>query len=288
MIAGAAALLWLRHERRPRMAVAIGAAAVIAIAAFALAALALGVPARLLSPLHWGRLATVVGNAFAQVGNADYPYTGSATWPRLVIMLGLPLMLTLAGVLAFWPSRASAETRWLGYRRLAALGLIIAAYGIAATLSPPDDKLLSGLILFALISAWLWLPRLPRRGVPPAAVALAVAGLLALPLSNGLDGARPLLNYRDWTTSQKTQTDFFDWNQTYGPIDWPRTTRTMMIVHSNSGPHYWRATVLDRFDGFRWLSPSRAAGRRSSCRRRSSPGTSRFSIRTGSTGSPST
>ena len=43
----------------------------------------------------------------------------------------------------------------------------------------------------------------------------------------------------------------FDWNHSYGPLDWPQEGTTLLEVRSVE-PHYWKASVLDRFDGFTW------------------------------------
>ena len=48
-----------------------------------------------------------------------------------------------------------------------------------------------------------------------------------------------------------THAERFDWNHRYGPINWPRSGRTLLMVKS-AEPHYWKAETLDYFDGLRW------------------------------------
>jgi transglutaminase-like putative cysteine protease len=51
----------------------------------------------------------------------------------------------------------------------------------------------------------------------------------------------------------------FDWNHSYGPLDWPREGTTLLNVEADR-PHYWKAETLDRFDGLRWVR-SESVGR---------------------------
>ena len=74
--------------------------------------------------------------------------------------------------------------------RTVALGVLLATYGIAATLDNPGAEALWGIVLLVLSVAWLWIARLePRRRGPAVAIALA-AGVLALPLTARLNAPR--------------------------------------------------------------------------------------------------
>ena len=44
----------------------------------------------------------------------------------------------------------------------------------------------------------------------------------------------------------------FDWNHSYGPLDWPREGTTLLNVESDR-PLYWKAETLETFDGLRWV-----------------------------------
>jgi len=174
---------------------------------------------------------------------------------RQTILLGLPPLLGLAAALAFWPTRrGGARPRTL------ALLVLVATYGIAVTVSPPGAPLLSGLALLLLVAAWLWLPsRDPRDALVGGALVLA-AGALALPLAARFDGDEAWLDYRDWQWAWYAAGggESFNWDQSYGPIDWPRTGKALLEVRSDA-PHYWRTAVLDQFDGIRWLRSEQGA-----------------------------
>jgi transglutaminase-like putative cysteine protease len=222
-----------------------------ALAALAAAALILGVPARLLLPGHWDELGSAVASGLDLAAGSDYPYpAGGDDWARLTIMLGLALTVGAAATIAFWPSAAASRAR-----AIAGLGILVGAYGTAATLSPPAAPLLEGLGLFALVAAWLWLPLIARPNAAMALGLLAVAGLAALPLCSGATDREPLLDYEHWDLSGSGGgSEFFTWNHSYGPLGWPRRGQRLLVVHS-AEPHYWRTAVLDRFDGVRWLEP---------------------------------
>jgi transglutaminase-like putative cysteine protease len=253
LIAAAALLGWL--ETRATRPVAWGASLAVALTATAAACIAMGLPVRLLVPAGWGELGDRLGTSLGAISGLNYPYRGGAEWSRLVILLGLSVGLGLATALAFWPSRRGARAL-----RTTALILVVAMYAVGATVSAPGAPLIHGLVLLLLAAAWIWLPGLGRREATASAALVLAAGALALPLAGALDGNRPWLDYRSWTWSSPAvgTGESFAWNHSYGPLNWTRTGESMFKVQSEA-PHYWRAAVLDRFDGYRWLQ-STASG----------------------------
>jgi protein-glutamine gamma-glutamyltransferase len=235
-------------------AMAWALAGTAALGATAVGLVAIGVPAELLAPEGWDRLGDQVGRGFAGLdGSVEYPYRGGNDWSRLVLLAGLPLALGLAAALAFWPSvRAGRGARTPG------LVVLIAIYAIGATAVAPGEPLLWGLLLFALVAAWLWLPRLGGRDAISAAVLVAVAGAVAVAAAGRLDAERPWIDYRDWRLSGEGGISF-GWAHDYGPLDWPRTGAAVLRVESDE-PQYWRTSVLDEFDGTRWLRPGSTLG----------------------------
>jgi transglutaminase-like putative cysteine protease len=217
-------------------------AAVVAAAALGAGVLALGLSPGLLMPGGWSELGDGIGQGLNGLADADYPYSGQNPWVRRAILLALPLALALAAVLAFWPGR----------RRHAggALVLLLCTYGVAVTVNPPAAPLLWGVVLLALVAAWLWLPAIERRALP-AAAALAAAAVIGFGAGAALDGEEPWIDWTSWSWPGEEPHVDFRWNHTYGPIDWPREGTGLLRAESEE-PHYWRTIALEHFDGFRW------------------------------------
>jgi transglutaminase-like putative cysteine protease len=208
---------------------------------------AAGLPLRLLGWRNWGELGENVDRGLAGVPSVNWPYSGNEEWVGLTILLLAPLVCAVAAALAFWPAgRAS------GALRAGALVLLVALYGVAVTEHDFGAGLVRGLALFLLIAAWIWLPRVRRTDAVLAACAVLAVGGLALPVAARADGEDALVDYRSWQLFGADEGATFNWNHTYGPIDWQRDGSTLLIVKSKQA-HYWKAETLDRFDGFRWL-----------------------------------
>jgi transglutaminase-like putative cysteine protease len=242
---GGAALALLGRAQLPRSVVHI-AAALIALVILALSLMAAGLPGRFLLPAHWSEFFDGLDRGLAGVQGVDWPYAGPEAWIRLSVLLGAPAFLTIAAVLAFWPAR-----RGRGALRFAGLATLLLLYGTAVAEHDPGQPAFRGLVLLALVGAWLWLPRLPRGEAVVAGAVVASVGILSLPMVAALDADRAWWDYRawDWFGSGKVIT--FDWNHSYGPLDWSRAGATVLYVKSDH-PHYWKAETLDGFDGLRW------------------------------------
>jgi transglutaminase-like putative cysteine protease len=250
--AGAAALALLGRLSLPRPAVH-GLAALVALAVLCLGLMAAGLPARLLAPGHWNELFDGLDRGLAGVQGVDWPYDGPDEWIRLTILLGIPFLVGLAAVIGFWPARRAAPVL-----RALALVVLLVLYGTAVTEHDPEAPLLRGLGLLLLVAGWLWLPRMPPREAGAGVAAVVAVGVLSLPLAAALDGDRPWWDYRAWTLFGGGKAITFDWSHQYGPLDWPREGTTLLNVRSDR-PHYWKADVLDGFDGFRWVRTRMAA-----------------------------
>ena len=234
---------------RPRAAGALIAAAavLVGLATIALGLGAAGLPLRLLGPENWAELVDGLDRGLAGVQSVDWPYDGPEEWIRLTVLLGAPLLLGLAAVVAFFPVRR-------GRQALHALGLalLLLTYGTAVTEHDPGEPLMRGLVLLLLVAAWLWLPRLRMREAAAAAAAVMAVGLLSLPVAAALDGDQAWWNYRAWNWFGSGKAITFDWTHEYGPLDWPREGTTLLNIRSDR-PHYWKAETLDAFDGLRWF-----------------------------------
>jgi protein-glutamine gamma-glutamyltransferase len=248
---GGAALGLLRQAPLPRPAVHALAAG-IGLAMLALGLMAAGLPGRLVLPAHWGELADGLDRGLAGMQEVDWPYDGPDTWIRRSILLGVPALLTVAALLAFWPARRGA---WA--LRFGGLVTLLVLYGTPVTENDPGAPALRGLALLLLVGAWLWLPRMPRREAGIGAAVVASVGILSLPVAAALDGDRAWWDYGAWSLFGKGEAIRFNWNHEYGPLEWSRAGTTVLNVKSDR-PHYWKAEALDSFDGLRWVRSAAA------------------------------
>jgi hypothetical protein len=238
--AALAAIGRLPQARTTRWALA-GAAAALTIA---VGFVVVGLPARLLLPIHWGELWSNVERSLNGLTDVPIPYAGADSWTRLVILLAAPLSVGAAAFAAFWPRRRRAAGR------ICALALLIGLYLTAVAWATPDRQLAGGALLVLLVCAWLFLPSIERGRGGAAAFAVAAAALVAIPAAALIDPGRALIDYRHWNLLS-AQGLSFRWDQSYGPLDWPQKGTLMMEIASEK-PHYWKATNLDTFDGVRW------------------------------------
>ena len=232
------------------------------VAASALAAFAaVGLPPGLLAPGGWSELAAGLGVGFDGLVNVEWPYAGGDPWVRLTVLLAIPLVAILAATLAFWPQAPGVGgPEAVAVRQAAALGVLLSLLAVAAAERPLPAALERGALLLVLLAAWLFPPGLPRlrfKMALAAGASLLVAGLVSLPLALALEPDRPWIDYRSWELwGGGSPPGSFDWDHSYGPIDWPRTGETMLEVRSRR-PQYWRVEALDRFDGYTWSSSGR-------------------------------
>jgi transglutaminase-like putative cysteine protease len=245
-VGGAAVLGLLGRTPLPRAAVQ-ALALLAALVMLVLGLMAAGLPGRLVLPAHWGELFDGLDRGLAGVEGVEWPYSGPERWIRLTVLLGAPALLTIGATLAFWPAR-----RWTAVLRVGGLVALLLLYGAAVAEHDPGAPALRGLVLLLLVGAWLWLPRLPRREAMVAAAVVVAVGTLSLPVAVALDADRAWWDYRAWNLFGGGKVVTFDWNHSYGPLNWSRAGATVLNVKSDR-PHYWKAETLDEFDGFRWL-----------------------------------
>jgi transglutaminase-like putative cysteine protease len=221
----------------------LAAAALVAATIAALAAI--GLPTSTLGPGGWDRLGAGIDRGLAGLGgDVDFPYAGGERWSRLILLAGLVCLLALAAALTFWPRRVSGSGA-----RIGGLATLIAIYAAAAAIRPGPEPLLAGLGLLLLVAAWLWLPGLGRRAAVITATVVVALGAVALPIAAALE-ARPWVDYRDWELAAASEPSSFYWDHSYAPLR-PRDGTPLLGVRS-AERHYWRAAVLDSFNGYSW------------------------------------
>ena len=217
--------------------------ALIVLAAAFTVMLAAGAPAAALLPWHLGAL------------DGRWPYDGGLVQARVTVMLALPATILPAAVISFWPA-AHARSR----ANATGLGLLLILYTTGTVNQSHAGWQVQGALLLVLLCAWGWAWRPRPLELPPALACALAAAIAAILLAGALASGRPLLDYRSWnpfgTVYRPTS---FDWNQTYRPLQWPKSGETMVEVASPT-PHLWRATTLDRFDGVRFERSHAAAG----------------------------
>jgi transglutaminase-like putative cysteine protease len=254
-VAGGASLLavieWAGFEGWRRS----GLAAAVLVAATVAALAAIGLPTSTLMPGGWDRLGAGIDRGLAGLGgDVDFPYAGDEGWSALILLAGLVCLLALASALTFWPRRASGSGP-----RIGGLATLIAIYAAAAAIRPGSEPLLAGLALLLLAAAWLWLPGLDPKAAVIITAVVAALGALALPVAGALQ-APPWVDYRQWELAAPSDPRSFIWDHSYGPLA-PRDGTPLLEVRS-ADRRYWRASVLDQFDGYVWRRSRTDVGQR--------------------------
>jgi protein-glutamine gamma-glutamyltransferase len=224
------------------------ATAVVAVlAAFAIA----GVPLAWVLHVRIAVTASAIGEGLSALPRAIVPYAGVNQWVRMVITLGAAVLLLDGALLLAFAPRALSQARRAG----AALPLIALA-AVPETLIRPQLPYVSGLLLFALLAAFVWGERLDRDHLAIAGTLCGAAAVVAMIVAPALEQHKPWLNYEQLATKlAATHLDTFNWSQTYGPLHWPRGGHTVLEVQATR-PEYWKAENLDVFNGSAWVAGS--------------------------------
>jgi hypothetical protein len=203
-------------------------------------------------PSHWGLLTRELKLGANQLDGL-WPYAGNSPQARLAIASCIAAAVLPAAALAFWPAGTHASAP-----RLAALALLLLLYVTAASNEPRTEWPLQGLVLLLALYLWAWSSRARRAVDARAAAWMIVGAVVCVSGSVALASGRPLISYRSWNPfGEPAPPTAFDWNQSYGPLQWPSSGQTMVLVAA-SAPHLWRATELDSFDGLRFLNSGHA------------------------------
>jgi transglutaminase-like putative cysteine protease len=228
------------------------AARVLAVLAMFVTLLALvGMPAHHLLPWHWGSLVSGVRHGVDGLEGWLWPYRGGVRWARVAVLLPLVPGLTLASAAYFWPG---PRRLW---RELAAMALLLALLMCGLVNQHEPAWRVQGFALVLAMCAWLWLAWLPGGRAGRALAWVLGASLGALLLAPVLRSAEPWIDYRAWDPVPSVIS--FDWDQTYGPITWSRSTATVLTVTEHR-PALLKLIALDRFDGVAFVRSSAPPG----------------------------
>jgi transglutaminase-like putative cysteine protease len=133
--------------------------------------------------------------------------------------------------------------------------LFLVAAGWPATLLTGGNEVGRGVVILAL--ALILLAGMTERPTRLALIAVGLVALGALVLSSSAAVAKPaFLDWQHWdfyTGSQKAVSVRYIWDARYDGVRFPKKKTTVLTIRAPHEQLYWRATVLDRFDGTRWL-----------------------------------
>jgi protein-glutamine gamma-glutamyltransferase len=235
--------------RVPPWLVGVPIAVLAVLVAFPLA----GVPLAWTVHFRVAVTADGIGQGLSALPGVLVPYSGINHWIRTVNLLGAAILLLDAGLLLAFAPPALGDMRRAG----AALPLIALAV-VPAALVRPSVPYLHGVLLFGLLAFFMWGERVPagRRG--SVVLACVATGALAMILAPALEQGSPWLNYQALTRDlTPAHVDSFDWTQSYGPLNWPRTGNVVMAVTPSPAAwrgEYWKAEDLNTFDGVGWVA----------------------------------
>ena len=205
-----------------------------------------GIPVSWIYRARVAAIASGIGEGLSALPGVLVPYLGINPWVRILTALGAGLLLLGAALTIC--SRSPSELR----RAAAALQLAALAVVPAIVIHPQQLPYLQGLVLFALVAAFMWGERVVSRRSGAALALIAAAAVLAMLVAPALARHQPWFNYQSLTGSlSPAHVETFDWTQRYGPYDWPRGGRTVLTVKARRGD-YWKAENLDVFDGLSW------------------------------------
>jgi transglutaminase-like putative cysteine protease len=124
--------------------------------------------------------------------------------------------------------------------------------GWPATLLAGGNEIGRGLVILALVL----LAGITGRPNRTALVAAAAVLVGALALSSSAAVAKgAFLDWQHWdfyTRPQKPVSVRYVWDARYNGVSFPKKQTTVLMIRAPRTPQYWRATVLDQFDGTRW------------------------------------
>ncbi|MES1248444.1 MAG: transglutaminaseTgpA domain-containing protein, partial [Actinomycetota bacterium] len=254
-------LAWLRLESPVTGGWTIAAIVVVALAAAFVRPRWASVPvAALLAvrlafgqwPNHLGRAASRFSNGFLDFYDVRTPFD-----PRVHVAMHGVILVAIFGF-ALLVSLAIATRRLVP-----ALGGVLVGAGWPATLEGTGHTLLVGAAVLAaalLVLAGLTERRVPRALVP--AVGALVLCALAASASSGI--AKPgLVAWQQWdfyTAPAAPVSVQFAWNADYTGIAFPKRRTRVLEIEAPPRSLFWRAAVLDRFDGDKWIETDPLAG----------------------------
>jgi transglutaminase-like putative cysteine protease len=194
---------------------------------------------------HTGYFARVGGDIHSGLSSwlvTVLPYDASHTPElRVIVLLGVgALLAALAAAILVWEAP------------LPAIVLAFVPFLVVSTVFRLEAPVLRAAIMLALAVAALAI--LGGRGSWWAHAAAGALVVLAATAVVGVPGVAKgeFVDWRHIGDKPKGTTMGFIWNQAYGPLVRPSKPVQLLRVAA-SRPSYWRVTVLDEFDGIKWV-----------------------------------
>ena len=165
-----------------------------------------------------------------------------------MVLLGAGVLLLDAALMVCFAPRPLGELR----RAAAALPLVVLAI-VPSTLVRPQLAYLHGLILFALLAAFMWGDRIPRYDAPLAVGIAALAGAAAMIAAPALDRAHAVVQLlrRSPAASRPATSSRSTGRSATGRSTGRGHGREVLDVQAEQ-PDYWKAENLDLFNGTGW------------------------------------
>lgn len=195
--------------------------------------------------VHPARVASAFANGFLDFYDVRVPFDPRVHAEMRSVILAAVFGFTLALGLAV-----------VARRPLAATLVVLVGAGWPATLAGPADGLAAGvaiLLAVLLVLGGLTARRVPRAAVP-AAVGLALLAFVASSSSAVAKGE--LVRWQSWdfyTAPTPPVSVSYVWNAQYDRLRFPRKRTTVLEIKAPATALYWRAALLDRFAGDRWV-----------------------------------
>jgi protein-glutamine gamma-glutamyltransferase len=194
-------------------------------------------------PLHVYEAAGRFARGFLDFYDFRLPFDPSEQVRMHQVILFAIFAFVLAVALAIAASRAV----------VAVIAFLVGA-GWPATLLSGGNEIGRGVVILAV--ALLILAGLTAR---PSRLALGAAAVVifgAFALSSSAAVAKDaFLDWQHWdfyTRPQAPVSVRYVWDARYSGIHFPKKVTTVLSIQARHQPLYWRATVLDEFDGTRW------------------------------------
>jgi protein-glutamine gamma-glutamyltransferase len=139
-------------------------------------------------------------------------------------------------------------------RAVLAVVLFFIGAGWPATLLTGGNEIGRGVVILTV--ALVLLAGMTERPTRLALIPVALVALGALVLSSSAAVAKPaFLDWQHWdfyTRPANPVSVQYVWDANYNGVRFPKKVTTVLSIQAPRRPMYWRATVLDHFDGTRW------------------------------------